>query len=296
MKQSEVHSDAARRDKEKGAVSMNSTGGYWVIRTWQAGQVGEKVKFWVPGEKPSKSARKLAKEAKLRLDNEQSAERRAARIIHANFGYGDYLLTLDYSDLGLAKLAARAKLTGGEDEGEWMNAIRLSAEQELRNLLRRARRAAEQAGVEIRLFAVTSDMDGKTGEVARIHHHLVVNREAAELIHSKWGIGGAELTPLERQKEYTGLATYLMAQVRRIGNEKKYISSRNLKRPIPKDRTALSGAELRLPKGAEMLYRGAFIPGRPQYIRYYTARPEEVEGHLSVGCADSSPQGEPLDG
>lgn len=255
---------------------MNSTGGYWVIRTWQAGQVGEKVKFWVPGEKPSKSARKLAREAKLRLDNEQSAERRAARLLNANFRQGEYLVGLDYSDDGIAKLEARAKLTGEEDEGEQRNAVYLSAEQEIRNLLRRVRRAAGKVEAEVRLFAVTSDMDGETGEAVRIHHHLVVNREAAQLIREKWTAGGVYLTPLENQKDYTALAAYLMKQVRRIGNEKRYISSRNLKRPAPKDRTALSGAELRLPKGAEMLYRGAFIPGRPQYIRYFTAATERV--------------------
>ena len=256
---------------------MNNTGGYWAIRTWQAGQVGEKVKFWVPGEKPSKSARRLAREAKLRLDNEQSAERRAARLLHANYSQGDCLIGLDYSDKGLARLEARAKLTGEEDEGEWRNAVYLSAEQEIRNLLRRVRRAAAKEGVEVRLFAVTADMDGETGEAVRVHHHLVVNREAAQLIREKWHAGGVHTDPLEKQKDYTGLAVYLMKQVRRIGNEKRYISSRNLKRPAPKDRTALSGAELRLPKGAELLYRGAFIPGRPQYIRYFTAAPEQTE-------------------
>lgn len=251
---------------------MNGAGGYWVIRTWQSGHVGEKVKFWVPGEKPSKSARRLAREAKLRLDNEKSAERRVARLLNENFRPGEYLVGLDYSDAGIAKLEARAKLTGGEDEGERMNAVYLSAEQELRNLLRRVRRAA---GREVKLLAVTADMDGETGEAVRVHHHLVVDRETAELIREKWGIGGVYLTPLDSRRGFDGLATYLMRQVRRIGKEKKYISSRNLKRPVPRDRTALSGAELRVPKGAELLYRGNYIPGRPQYIRYWTGTRED---------------------
>jgi len=268
---------------------MNSTGGYWVIRTWQSGQVGEKVKFWVPGERPSKSARKLAREAKLRLDNEQSAERRAARLLNANFRQGEYLVGLDYSDKGLAKLEARARLTGEEDEGEQRNAVYLSAEQEIRNLLRRVRRAAAKAEAEVRLFAVTSDMDGETGEAVRVHHHIVVNREAAQLIREKWTAGGVYLTPLENQKDYTALAAYLMKQVRRIGNEKRYISSRNLKRPAPKDRTALSGAELRLPKNAEMLYRGAFIPGRPQYIRYWVGAERDATSSVSAGGAATFP-------
>ena len=32
--------------------------GYWVVRTYEAGAVGEKTKFWVPGERPSKSGRR----------------------------------------------------------------------------------------------------------------------------------------------------------------------------------------------------------------------------------------------
>ena len=31
--------------------------GYWVIRSYQAGMIGEKIKYWVPGKKPSKSER-----------------------------------------------------------------------------------------------------------------------------------------------------------------------------------------------------------------------------------------------
>ena len=36
----------------------------------------------------------------------------------------------------------------------------------------------------------------------------------------------------------------------------------------PKDRVALSDAEVRVPAGAELLFRQEFKPGRPQYIRY----------------------------
>jgi hypothetical protein len=36
------------------------TEGYWVIRTYTAGAVGEKIKYWVPGEKPTRSQRHQA--------------------------------------------------------------------------------------------------------------------------------------------------------------------------------------------------------------------------------------------
>ncbi len=84
-----------------------------------------------------------------------------------------------------------------------------------------------------------------------------------------WHHGGVFVKDLEKDKDYTGLAHYMLAQVRKIGGAKKYKPSRNLRMPQPKDRIALTGAELRVPKGAELLYRGTHIPGRPQYLRYY---------------------------
>ena len=45
--------------------------GYWVVRTYEAGAVGEKTKFWVPGERPSKSGRREKQE----LRKQQSAMR-----------------------------------------------------------------------------------------------------------------------------------------------------------------------------------------------------------------------------
>lgn len=52
--------------------------GYWVVRTYEAGAVGEKTKFWVPGERPSKSGRREKQEIKKQEQNEQSAEKSMA--------------------------------------------------------------------------------------------------------------------------------------------------------------------------------------------------------------------------
>ena len=37
-----------------------------------------------------------------------------------------------------------------------------------------------------RYIAVTSDMDEKTGKSVRVHHHVIVNAEAAEIARKKW--------------------------------------------------------------------------------------------------------------
>ena len=49
--------------------------GYWVVRTYQAGAVGEKTKFWVPGARTSKSSRREKQEIRKQLMAEAKAER-----------------------------------------------------------------------------------------------------------------------------------------------------------------------------------------------------------------------------
>lgn len=221
------------------------------MRTYEAGGIGEKIKFFVPGEKPSRSQRRLKAEAKKQKWNDQNAVRRMARAIHANFRGGrDWLLGLEYDEAHLP-----------ED--------RAGANHQLRLWLERVRRACKRAGVEVRYIAISSDMNGKTGELVRWHHHVLINREAAEIALAKWTAGGTHRETLYRQVDQTGLAEYLMDQVRReVPEEKKYIPSRNLIRVAPKDRAALSGAEIKPPKGGMLLHRSEYVPGQPQYIRY----------------------------
>lgn len=242
--------------------------GYWVIRTYVSGPVGEKTKFWVPGAKPPRGARRLKSDIKKAAENEYSAVKTVARLINANFRKGDILLGLDYSDEGLKKL--ENSIDGWDDlnEEERADAIYSAAERELKLCIRRVKYLAAKEGINIRFIAVTSDMDGKTGEMVRVHHHLLINREVLELFQAKWTLGGVNKRPLKNQKDYTDIAEYLMAQVRRIPDAKKYTSSRNLVRPQPHDRIAVNGSEIKPPKGAIILHRTEYRIGRPQYIRY----------------------------
>ena len=79
--------------------------GYWVIRTYTAGAGGEKIKYWVPGEKPTKSERKIKSDIKQVQRNEANAEKALARLIHANFTPRDYLLQFSYTEEALEKLS-----------------------------------------------------------------------------------------------------------------------------------------------------------------------------------------------
>lgn len=248
--------------------------GYWVVRTYEAGNVGEKTKFWIPGDRPSKSSRRAKSELKKQEQNETSAVKNLARLLNANFHAGDLLLGLDYSKEGMKRVIARAAESGVDrtSEEEWTEALRQAAEHELRLVLRRVKR---EVGA-FRYIGVTSDMNGDTGELVRVHHHLIVPADVREAFMNKWkALGGVEWSFIGDQDDYMPIAEYLMRQVRRVPDAKKYISSRNLVRPVSKDRIVISGAELRAPRGARLLHRNEYKPGLPQYIRYIL--PEAVE-------------------
>lgn len=249
--------------------------GYWVIRTYEAGAVGEKTKFWVQGTRQSRNQRKEKSQIKKQEQNEYSAQKRLARLINANFHPGDLLLGLDYSPAGMDRLEAYIaehpfEIEGtGDAEADRMQQIRYAADREMRLCLRRVKRELQKTGAALKYIAITSDMDGDTGEAVRVHHHLVVNEEAREAFLQKWEeLGGVNWSPLSHQEDYMPIAEYLLRQVRRVPDEKKYVPSRSLIQPQPKDRVVLSDAEIRVPKGGKLLFRNEFRPGRPQYIRY----------------------------
>ena len=250
--------------------------GYWVIRTYEAGPIGEKIKFFIPGDRPTGKLRRKDRDAVRKAEqNAYSAVKSMARLLNENFKPKDLLMGLDYSQEGLEKLKEHGRKKGlpidSEDQQEAMDALREAASHMLDNALRRVKRRLGQEQ-ELKAVYITSDMDGKTGETVRVHHHLVVNGGTEEAFLSAWekfGLGGVSWTPLyEIQEDRTAIAEYFIRQVRRIPDAKKYRSTRNLKRPQPKDRVALSDAEVRVPAGAQLLYRQEFKPGQPQYIRY----------------------------
>ncbi len=250
--------------------------GYWVIRTYEAGAVGEKTKFWIQGARPSSRNRRKEQSAiKKQEQNEYSAQKRLARLINANFRQGDLLLGLDYSPAGMDRLEEYIAEhpfdidETGDAEADQMQQVRYAADREMRLCLRRVKRELAKNGIALRYIAITSDMNGDTGEAVRVHHHLIVNEAARDAFVQKWAeLGGVNWSPLSGQKDYTPIAEYLLRQVRRVPDEKKYVTSRNLYRPQPKDRAVLSDAEVRVPKGGTLLFRNEFRPGRPQYIRY----------------------------
>ena len=273
--------------------------GYWVVRTYEAGAIGEKTKFWVSGKRPEKNLSRRQRDAiRKREQNEYSAVKRLARILNKYFTSGDLLLGIDYADKGIQKLTKWLMGRGINpehlDEAQRMEAIYQAADHELVNCLRRAKRRAKEAGVEIKAAFVTSDMDGETGETVRIHHHLVINREAREFFVDAWSeLGGVSWSSMwNYQEDRTDIAAYMLRQVRHMPDAKKFRTTRNLVPPVPKDRIVNTAAELQVPRGGKLLFRREFSrTEQAQYIRYvlpkYTKQVKDEDG-LSIGGSDNA--------
>jgi hypothetical protein len=178
----------------------------------------------------------------------------------------------------MAKLTAWAQkqhpdLFNAEEEQQ-ADMLMESAWHEAALCLRRVRRDMQKDGLELKYILITSDMDGDTKEKERLHHHLVVNKESAPYFMKHWEkLGGVNWEAISKQADYTPIAEYFLRQVRRIPDADKFRSSRNLIRPQPKDRVVLTDAELRIPKGAKLLFRQEYrswggASYQPQYIRY----------------------------
>ena len=252
--------------------------GYWVTRTYQAGSVGEKTKFFVPATRHTGRIGRRAKDAARKQEqNEYSSQKALARLINENTKPGDLLLGLDYSDKGIEKITEWARKMGlpvdSEDEQEREDALYLAADHELDNCLRRVKNRLKKKGIELLAIYCTSDRDGETGEIpVRVHHHLVVRVDSKEAFLGAWekcGMGSVDYTPLwENQTDRTPIAEYWIRQVRRFPDAKKYRHTQNVVVPKPKDRVAPSDAELRVPKGCKLIYRQEYRRGAPQYIRY----------------------------
>lgn len=124
---------------------MGSTG-YWEIRTYECGALGEKTKYWVPGEPPARGRKLGRSSARKQRQNENDAARRLNREIHANFSAGDLFLGLDYGPTKHSELLRRAEArqeadrAAGQEPGILEDYLRKEANRELDNFIRRVKR------------------------------------------------------------------------------------------------------------------------------------------------------------
>ncbi|MBR5342589.1 MAG: hypothetical protein IK149_01685 [Oscillospiraceae bacterium] len=185
-----------------------------------SGRVTEIRRSWMPVRKPGEPKPKRAprvagtsSEKKIRA-NEINSAREAARIINANFGKGDAHIVAKYDDDHLP----------GDYEG---------AEADLNRALRVLRRLFKaRAGRNPIVFFLTANWSPKRNAPARLHQHLVLEREAEPIFREIWQGGGYSMEELDNRGDHSDLAAYLVANVQGRPNKKKWHVSRNVSRPI----------------------------------------------------------------
>ena len=149
--------------------------------------------------------------AAVMKNNDRIALRKLAALLNMNFYPGDYHTTLTYAADAPDQQAAK---------------------KELNNFIRRMKREYEKLGKEFYWVAVTEY------ENKRIHHHIVMSYIDHSIIQKQWTKGKIWTSSLDRTRNYTELAEYLIKETQRTfrkpenATKKRWSGSRNLKRAI----------------------------------------------------------------
>lgn len=196
--------------------------------------VVEKTRFLVGDRTRAFGGKRTGKgcSIKKQTDNDRLAVRRLARTLNCNYSHRDLLVTLTYSDEGIGMLA-----------GSTAEEKREAAEHQGTLWLRRLRR--KMGGAPLRSVLVTSDMDGETGELVRLHHHVVLPAAVSwDAMQALWTMGDVDIRQLRQQDDLTPVAVYMLLQVRRVPEKKKYRCSKGMEQPKIEERFVLGQAEI----------------------------------------------------
>ena len=159
-------------------------------------------------------------------------------------------------------------------DAEAVNRLREAADKQLTLWLRRLKR--KYSG-KIKAVLITSDVDHETGELVRVHHHIVLAAEGIswDLLRGEWNHGSVDIKQLRAQPDYTPIATYLMRQVRKQPDKKKYRVTQGMEQPKIEEREILCNTEMKAPAGANVLERSEYTAESVgQYIRYVPKKRE----------------------
>ena len=246
-------------------------GGVWMQREIRAGDVGEKYTFFAPSNARPRGKRKQKCSPRKQDVNEFEATKRFARLLNCNFKHRDSLITLTWDGSCIAELGDPADV----------DTARAIAEKTVDKFVERMRYHLRKAGKRLSTYVVVvADINGDTGEIVRPHAHLilpasVLRMEDGHLYAGKadleklWGRGDVNLRTLHDQLDLTPVAVYLMKQVRRQPDKAKYKAARGMKQPVIVDEKIVTNSrEIQAPKGARMLHRNDWEPGKNQYIRF----------------------------
>lgn len=209
----------------------------YIQTEWQAGRIRHVRKYYTCSYHPKGASRakpeNTTKAAQTRV-NERNRELNLWLRIEANFGCGDSHTTLHYVRYQPENL--------------------FQAEKDLKEVLRRTRTVCKKQEIPFRWIAVIETY-GVRGNL--FHHHIVVNREAAETLWDCWEqvmtkqghTGRCSSARLDHRDSHRELAQYLLKQSRKtmklwteLGCKRKqrWHASRNL--IIPKRRRRVISA------------------------------------------------------
>lgn len=211
-----------------------------------------------------------------RDENARLAVRRLARTINCNLDAQDYLVTLTYSEESYDAL-----FRGMDQDQAWE-----AAREELSKIMQKVMRKARRQKMTVRHIDVTADMDGETGELVRVHHHVLITGNAMQLLQGVWEHGMVDVEHLYRQSDYTPLAAYLLAQVRHFPNRNKYNCSLNMEKPEVQEEVFDKDpeTEIRVQPGAKVLDRTPYREGSVvQYVRYKRRPATQKRGGKKLG-------------
>lgn len=267
--------------------------GMYMITKIISGSVVERRKTYV-GRRPSRRGARIkgASSEKKQENNRQQAILALARTLNCNYSHGDGYLTLSFADEALA--ACGGTLEGAKKAG--------------RKFLDRVGYRMKKHGEVLKWVLVPSELDGETGELVRVHVHVVISGHGLRLedgvfylydekLEDVWGNGEVDVQILRRQKDYYPLARYLIMQARGVADEKKYSVSRNMVKPRVEHLYTWSPAPLRVPAGASALPGTRYDPETGvNFVRYIPAQrnpARKVGGskEMAIACA-----GEPVEG
>ena len=167
-------------------------------------------------------------------NNEREAVKILARTLNCNFGAGDLWLTLTY---GPDRLPADVE-AGRKDLSRFMRNVR--------------RAFAAEHGRNPQYVTCTSVRDSKTGEAVRLHHHVVMERAAYEIVCRLWPQEDLAYRLLDGRGDYTGIARYMVSQADNGTDAKKWSTSRgNMAKPIYTEPVPVTEEEqIKIPAGA----------------------------------------------
>lgn len=210
----------------------------YIKRTVHAGNMIEIKKYYSAryGKKNNgiRAERQEVSSEKQKEINERNAVEKLTWLLNANFGAGDYHVTLTYAE-------------SSKPEPE-------QAKENMRKFLRKLRAAYREHGSELKYVEVTEY------ENKRIHHHIVLPYIDSRILSSLWKHGGVHFRAIYSD-ELSKLAEYLVKETGKtfrgsVVSAKRWNSSRNLKKPEIKKEIVPADSWRRVPSPVS----GYYIP------------------------------------